>query len=143
MKAVIQRVTSATLKIDGNLVSEIGAGLVVYLGIIKGDTEKDAEYFAKKIANMRIFEDENGKLMYSAIDKGYEVLLVSQFTLAGNTSHGNRPDFTVAELPAIAKPLYEYTGKLIEQTGLAVKYGVFGADMKILQTNDGPVTIIM
>lgn len=143
MKAVIQRVKSAVLSVDGKEISAISEGLCVYFGVIEGDTETNAAYFAKKIANMRIFEDECGKMNFSALDKGFEILLISQFTLAGNCSHGNRPDFTAAEKPDKAKATYEKFGKLLEGYGLSVKYGVFGADMTIMQKNDGPVTIVL
>ena len=143
MKAVIQRVKRTTLSVDGNLISEIPFGLAVYLGVKVGDTQKQAEQTAKKIAALRIFEDENGKMNLSVRDVGGEILLISQFTLYGDSSHGNRPSFTMAERPELAQPLYEYTAeKLREFGGVAVKQGVFGADMKIEQFNDGPVTII-
>ena len=143
MKAVVQRVKKTTLSVDGKLISEIPFGLTVYLGIKTGDTEKEAAYLAKKIAALRIFEDENGKMNLSVKDVGGEVLLVSQFTLYGDASHGNRPSFTLAERPERAEPLYEYTEKQLSEQGVVVKKGVFGADMKIEQYNDGPVTILL
>ena len=142
MKAVVQRVKKTTLSVDGTLISEIPFGLTVYLGVKAGDTEKEAAYLAKKIAALRIFEDENGKMNLSVKDVGGEVLLVSQFTLYGDASHGNRPSFTLAERPERAEPLYEYAVEQLIAQGVTVKKGVFGADMKILQLNDGPVTII-
>ena len=143
MKAVAQRVKKTTLSVDGALISEIPFGLTVFLGIKSGDTEKEADYMAKKIANLRIFEDENGKMNLSVKDVGGEVLLVSQFTLYGDTSHGNRPSFTLAERPERAEPLYEYAVNALRAHGVTVKKGVFGADMKIEQYNDGPVTILL
>jgi D-tyrosyl-tRNA(Tyr) deacylase len=143
MKAVIQRVLDANLKVDGKLISEIGKGYVIFLGVQKGDTTENADYFIKKIPPLRIFEDENGKINKSIVDVGGEILLVSQFTLFADTSHGNRPSFLDAELPEHANELYEYVCKGIASTGIVVKKGVFGADMKIQQVNDGPFTVII
>ena len=143
MKAVAQRVKKTTLKVDGELISEIPFGLTVFLGVKVGDTEKEAAYLAKKIAGLRVFEDENGKMNLSVKDVGGEVLLVSQFTLYGDTSRGNRPSFTLAERPERAQELYEYAVKELADYGIIVKKGVFGADMQIEQHNDGPVTILM
>ncbi|MDE5766218.1 MAG: D-tyrosyl-tRNA(Tyr) deacylase [Clostridia bacterium] len=143
MKAVVQRVKETSLTVDGNLISSIEFGLTVFLGIKQGDCEQQAERLAYKIANLRIFEDDNGKMNLSVKDVGGEVLLVSQFTLYGDCSHGNRPSFSTAEEPERANQLYEYCAKKIRENGLSVKQGVFGADMKISQYNDGPVTIII
>ena len=143
MRAIVQRVKQTSLQVDGNLVSEIPFGLTVFLGVQCGDTDKQAEQIAKKIANLRIFEDENGKMNLSVLQVGGEVLLVSQFTLYGDCSHGNRPSFTLAERPERAEPLYEYAVKCVESYGVTVKKGVFGADMQIKQHNDGPVTILL
>ena len=143
MKAVVQRVKKTTLSVDGQLISEIPFGLTVFLGVKAGDTEKEGDYIAKKIAGLRIFEDDNGKMNLSVKDVGGEVLLVSQFTLYGDASHGNRPSFTQAARPEIAQPLYEYVAKQLLSYGVVVKTGVFGADMKIEQFNDGPVTILL
>ena len=143
MKAVIQRVLSASLSVDGRTVSEIGKGLVVYLGVGKGDTADDCVYFARKIANMRIFDDGAGKMNLSALSEGYSVLLVSQFTLYGDAAHGNRPSFSGAELPDAANALYELTAENLRALGLTVKQGIFGADMKITQVCDGTVTITL
>ena len=142
MKAVIQRVLSANLKVDGNLISEINAGYVIFLGVKKGDTKENADFFIKKIPTLRICEDENGKTNKSIVDTNGEILLVSQFTLYGDTSHGNRPSFIEAEGPEKANELYEYVLDGLLKQGLVVKKGVFGADMKIDQLSDGPVTII-
>ena len=143
MKAVIQRVLDANLKVDGKLVSEIGQGYVIFLGVAKGDTKETADYFIKKIPSLRICEDENGKINKSIIDVKGEILLVSQFTLMANASHGNRPDFLAAEAPDIANQTYLYVAEGLKNAGVPVKLGVFGADMKINQTNDGPFTVIL
>ncbi len=142
MKAVIQRVRGTSLSVDGKLISEIPFGLAVYLGVKVGDTDDMPAAMAKKIAAMRIFEDADGKMNLSVRDVGGEVLLISQFTLYGDCSHGNRPGFTMAERPERADYLYERTAEELAICGVAVKKGVFGADMKIEQFNDGPVTII-
>lgn len=143
MKAVIQRVLDAELRVDGELISKIGKGYVIFLGVGKGDTTQEADYFIKKIPPLRICEDENGKINKSIVDTKGEILLVSQFTLFANTSHGNRPDFLSAEGPDKANELYEYVVDGLIKQGLTVKKGVFGADMKINQTNDGPFTVII
>ena len=143
MKCVIQRVLSANLKVDGKLISEIGKGYVIFFGVQKGDTLDKADYFIKKIPSLRIFEDENGKINRSILDVGGEILFVSQFTLMANASHGNRPDFLMAEYPDKADEVYRYTANGLEKQGITVKLGVFGADMKIEQINDGPFTIIL
>ena len=143
MKAVVQRVKHTTLKVDGELVSEIPFGLTVFLGVQCGDTREQADYLMNKIANLRIFEDENGKMNLSVKDVGGEVLLVSQFTLLGDASHGNRPSFILAERPEKAEPLYEYALTALSAHGVTVKKGVFGGDMQILQANDGPITILL
>lgn len=142
MKAVIQRVDSATLSVDGNVVSQIGHGLVVYFCVEKGDAESLCQTFAKKLAKLRIFADQNGKMNLSVADVGGEVLLVSQFTLAADLSQGNRPSFFNAELPEKANETYLYAAELLKEQGIPVKTGVFGADMTINQQNAGPVTII-
>ena len=143
MKAVVQRVKATSLSVDGKVISEIPFGLTVFFGVKVGDTEKEAEYLAKKIAALRIFEDENGKMNLSVKDVGGEVLFVSQFTLYGDASHGNRPSFTLAERPERANMLYEYAAQKLSEYGGPVKLGVFGADMQIEQANDGPVTILL
>ncbi len=143
MRAVVQRVKNTTLKVEGKLISEIPFGLTVFLGVKVGDSEKEAAQLMKKVSALRIFEDENGKMNLSVKDVGGEVLLVSQFTLYGDASHGNRPSFTLAERPEKAEPLYEYAVKELSSYGITVKKGVFGADMQIEQHNDGPVTILL
>ena len=143
MKAVVQRVKQTKLKVDGALVSEIPFGLTVFLSVKSGDSEKDGEYLAKKIAALRIFEDENGKMNLSVKEVGGEILLISQFTLYGDASKGNRPSFSLAERPERANELYEYTLSALKNQGVIVKKGVFGADMQIEQHNDGPVTILL
>lgn len=142
MKAVIQRVGRTSLSVEGKLISEIPFGLAVYLGIKAGDGEDVCAQMAGKIARLRIFEDANGKMNLSVRDVGGEVLLISQFTLYGDCSHGNRPSFILVERPERADFLYEKTAEELSVLGISVKKGVFGADMKIEQYNDGPVTII-
>ena len=142
MKAVVQRVKFAELKVDGNLISSIEKGLVVYFGVAKGDNLTKADYLARKISNLRVFEDENGKMNKSVKDVCGSILSVSQFTLLADVSHGNRPSFIEAEEPTIANETYNYFCNKLAEENVPVKKGVFGADMKILQENDGPVTII-
>ena len=143
MRAVVQRVSSAKLTVEGKLIGAIGKGLAVYLGVGRGDGEVQAQKTAKKIAALRIFSDDAGKMNLSAGDVGGEILLISQFTLYGDCTHGNRPSFTAAEAPAAANALYERVAELLRGYGLTVKTGVFGADMHIEQANDGPVTILL
>lgn len=143
MKAVVQRVKQTNLCVDGREISSIARGLTVFLGVGLGDAEKDGDYLAKKIAALRIFEDGQGKMNLSVRDVGGEVLLVSQFTLYGDASHGNRPSFSLAERPEWANALYLYTAERLRELGVTVKLGVFGADMQIVQQNDGPVTILL
>ncbi len=142
MRAVVQRVKETTLRVDGKIISQIPSGLVVFLGVKKGDSKETALKLANKICTLRIFEDENGKMNKSVKDVSGQVLSVSQFTLYGDVSHGNRPGFSDAEVPELAKPIYEYFSKCLQNNGVITKLGIFGADMKISQINDGPVTII-
>ena len=149
MKAVIQRVNEAALSVDGEQVAAIGRGLVVYVGIEQTDLEPDVIAMCKKISAMRIFSDDAGKMNLSVCDIGGEVLMVSNFTLCADISHGNRPSFTQAMRPAIqASEMFDYCVNvmrdLLREVGLSdnVKCGIFGADMRIDQSNDGPVTII-
>ena len=144
MKAVIQRVNGAKLSVDGELISEIKQGLCVYYCAETGDKGEYSEYMAKKIAAMRIFSDENGKMNLSVKDVGGSILVISQFTLCADTSHGNRPSFSTAMAAAEAEKEYLRFAELLRSNGVGeVKTGVFGADMQIEQYNDGPVTIIM
>lgn len=145
MRAVVQRVKFARLSIEGSLISSIERGFMVLLGVNENDTEKDADLTAKKLAGLRIFDDENDKMNLSLNDVGGSILIVSQFTLYGDCSHGNRPSFIEAARPEKAVPLYEYViERLGEKLGEnRVKTGVFGADMQIELLNDGPVTIII
>ncbi len=144
MKAVVQVVKKACLSVDGQVVSKIGKGFVVFFCVEKGDNDEKMFYFVKKIGGLRIFADENGKTNLSLADVGGEVLFVSQFTLAGDCERGFRPSFIGAEEPAKAKEMYLRAGKLLEESAkVPVKFGVFGADMQIEQTNDGPFTILL
>ena len=143
MKAVIQRVSRAMLRTDGKTVSQIGAGFCIYLGVEKGDSAAEADALARKIAKLRIFEDEAGKLNRSALDCGFEALVISNFTLCADCSHGNRPSFAGAEAPEAANALYERFCEVLAEAGLRTARGVFGADMEIEQINDGPVTIVL
>ena len=142
MKAVVQRVKYTSLSVNGKLISEIPYGLVVFFGVKKGDDFKSADFLASKIAKLRVFEDENGKMNKSVLDVGGEILSVSQFTLYGDVSHGNRPGFSDAEIPERANEIYMHFNNALISNGVVVKTGVFGADMKISQLNDGPVTIL-
>lgn len=142
MKFVAQRVSKASLTVDTKPVSDIGHGLVVYFGVKVGDTKAQAEKCAEKIAHLRVFEDDAGKMNLSVGDVGGEVLLVSQFTLYGDARKGNRPSFIEAERPEPADVLYRYAAERLQALGIPVKRGIFGAHMVIDQVNDGPVTII-
>lgn len=143
MRAVIQRVGETKLSVDGNVVSSIPFGLTVFLGVKRGDCEDLAARLAYKVARLRVFEDDLGKMNLSVKDVGGEVLLVSQFTLYGDCTRGNRPNFSLAEEPVRAKNIYELCAQKLREEGLSVKCGVFGADMKISQFNDGPVSVIL
>lgn len=142
MKFVAQRVSRARLTVNDEPVSEIGRGLVVYFGVRAGDNEAQAQKCAEKIARLRVFEDGAGKMNLSVSDVGGEVLFVSQFTLYGDAKKGNRPSFTQAEHPERADELYRFAALKLEEQGVPVRLGVFGAHMVIEQVNDGPVTII-
>ena len=131
MRAVVQRVAGARLSVNNREISRIGGGFVVYLGVTHADTQADADYIAGKIARLRVMEDDAGKMNRSLSDCGGEVLLVSQFTLYGDCSHGNRPSFTQAARPEQAEPLYERVAAQIAACGIPVRCGVFGADMTI------------
>ena len=143
MKAVIQRVKHASVEVDGKLVGSCNEGFLVLLGVAEGDTEKEAEMLCRKIVNLRIFEDDAGKMNRSLIDIDGEMLVVSQFTLLANYRHGNRPDFLASAKPDEANRLYEYFKTLAQKELRRVESGIFGADMKVELLNDGPVTIVM
>ena len=143
MKALLQRVKSAGVSIGGQSYSSIEQGLLILLGVEKGDTETEAAWLAQKIINLRIFEDSAGKMNLSVQDITGELLIVSQFTLAGDTSRGNRPGFDTAARPEVAKPLYEYMVNKLSNSGLKVATGVFQADMQVSLINDGPVTFML
>ncbi len=143
MIGLIQRVKKASVTIDNKLFSSINAGILVLYGVEKGDEKEKAEKIADKISKLRIFEDENGKMNKSIKDISGEVLVVSQFTLAGNCAKGTRPSFDRAELPEKANEMYEYFIKQLKDKGLPVKTGVFGAMMDVELINDGPVTFIL
>ena len=144
MRLVIQRCLEASVKIDGEIVSSIGKGLLVLVGIEQGDTQADVDWLVGKTAGLRIFDDEAGVMNLSVTDTGGEVLAVSQFTLTASTRKGNRPSYIRAAGHELAVPLYEsYCEKLSEALGRSVGKGRFGADMKVSLVNDGPVTIII
>ncbi len=142
MKAILQRVSFAEVKVDDTTVGKIGNGFLVLLGIAEGDTEKEADALSAKIATLRVFTDENDKMNLSLADIDGEVLVISNFTLYADCSHGRRPNFMKAAKPDVAEPLYEYFCKKMSDNGVRkVEKGVFGADMKVSLLNDGPVTI--
>lgn len=144
MRTVIQRVTSASVTIEAEVVGEIGMGLMILLGVTPEDTMADADWLVGKISRLRIFDDANGVMNLSVLDAGGEVLVVSQFTLMASYRKGNRPSYIRAASPDVAVPLYEYfVDKLQQALGRDVPTGRFGADMQISLTNDGPVTIVM
>jgi D-tyrosyl-tRNA(Tyr) deacylase len=143
MRAVIQRVSLAEVKVAGEPVGRIGHGLCVFLGIGKNDCESNADHLAEKIKNLRIFEDENGKMNRSAEEAREEILVVSQFTLYGDCRKGNRPSFSNAAPPDAAERLYEYFVQRLRGAGLRVETGQFKARMDVTLTNDGPVTFIV
>ena len=143
MKALIQRVKSARVTVDGKVVGSIGPGILTFLGVAVGDTEKELEWTVSKILKLRIFEDDQGKMNLSLADKGAEHLIVSQFTLCGDTSKGNRPSFIGAAPPDVAKPLYEKALALSSAAGVRTAGGQFQAHMEVELINDGPVTFIL
>lgn len=144
MRAIIQRVSSASCSIEGHICGEIGKGFMILLGIEDNDTEEDLNWLAQKISNMRIFSDENGLMNKALTDVQGNILLISQFTLFASTKKGNRPGFTRSAKPDLAIPMYEKMIRELEKTtGTKVQSGVFGADMQISLVNDGPVTIII
>lgn len=143
MKILIQRVAHAKVDVDGKTVGMIGEGLLVFVGITHSDTKAQAAWLANKLINLRIFEDAQGKINQSLIDRKGAALIISQFTLYADCSEGRRPSFTQAAPPEIAKPLYEQFVKEVQQGGVAVETGVFGAEMKVSLLNDGPVTLLL
>ena len=143
MKAVIQRVTRATVQVEGRTVGAIGSGLLVLLGVAKGDGDGDCRYMVEKLSGLRIFADDAGKMNRSLADVGGAVLLVSQFTLLGNTKSGRRPGFEEAALPEDAKRLYEQVAAALKAQGTTVEMGVFAAHMMVELVNDGPVTFLL
>ncbi|MBS0153752.1 MAG: D-tyrosyl-tRNA(Tyr) deacylase [Nitrospira sp.] len=143
MKAVLQRVTSASVEIDGQIVGQIQHGLMVLLGVAKGDDESDSRYLIDKIRSLRIFSDEQGKMNRSLADVGGAVLLVSQFTLLGSTASGRRPSFDEAASPALAKGLYEQVATGLRESGTRIETGIFAAHMRVALINDGPVTFVL
>ena len=141
MIALLQRVSSAAVSVDGRIISEIQRGLLVFLCAVKGDSAKDLDYLAKKVLQLRLFEDAQGKMNLSVSDVRGAILVVSQFTLAASTRKGNRPSFDNAETPEAAKAWYDLFTKQLENAGLTTKTGVFGAMMDVSLVNDGPVTV--
>lgn len=143
MRAVVQRVSAASVTVEDRKVGTIGPGLLVLLGVARGDTEKDGEYLAEKLAGLRIFEDEEEKMNRSVAQIGGSILLVSQFTLYGDVRHGRRPSFTQAAPPEEANRLYEDLAQKLRDKGLTVETGQFQAHMEVSLVNDGPVTILL
>lgn len=143
MKGLIQRVKRASVTIDGKVYSKINQGILILFGVEKGDNEQNADKLADKLCKLRIFEDEDGKMNKSILDVNGEILIVSQFTLAGDCKKGTRPSFDKAELPQRANELYEYFVDLIKQKNIPVGTGVFGAMMDVELVNDGPVTFML
>lgn len=143
MRAVVQRVDKAKVTVDGKIVGEISRGLMVLVGVVEGDTEKDVQYLADKVTGLRIFEDEAEKMNLSVKDIGGEILSVSQFTLYGDCRKGKRPSFDKAAKPETAIVLYEKFNELCRQQNIKVETGVFGAHMLVELSNNGPVTILL
>lgn len=144
MKAVIQRVTSASVVVEGKTLGAIDRGFLILLGVHENDTEAEADLLAKKVANLRVFEDDEEKMNLSMLDCGYSALVISQFTLLANTKKGNRPSFIAAARPEVAIPLYERFMEQLKANGVGdVQHGEFGADMAVSLVNDGPVTIVL
>lgn len=143
MRFLVQRVKEASVEANQQLVGKIQKGYLVLIGITHTDTEKEADFLVNKLINLRIFTDENNKINLNLKQVNGEILLVSQFTLYGNASHGNRPDFIEAARPEYAKKLYEYIIEKVKDNGINTQTGIFGADMKVHLINDGPVTIML
>ncbi len=143
MRAVVQRVSRASVNVDGQIVGQIGAGLLILLGVGQDDTESDADYLVDKITGLRIFEDAEGKMNRSVVDEGGAILAVSQFTLFGDVRRGKRPSFDAAARPEQAKRLYEYFVGKVRAAGVRSETGTFQAMMQVALTNEGPVTILL
>ncbi|GLC88477.1 D-aminoacyl-tRNA deacylase [Lysinibacillus piscis] len=143
MKVVLQRSKAASVTVDGQVTGAINSGYVLLVGITHEDTVEDVAYLAKKIAQLRLWEDSEGKMNYSIVEHGGEILSVSQFTLYGDVKKGNRPSFSNAAKPDVAKPLWDHFNQALREYGLQVETGVFGAMMDVALINDGPVTILL
>lgn len=144
MRAVIQRVLNSNVTVDGEIIGSVGKGYMILLGVEQGDTKLDADKLIKKIPVLRVFEDENGKMNLSCLDVDGEILVISQFTLCADCSHGRRPSFINSAAPDTARELYEYFKSELANAGIKkVASGEFGADMKVSLINDGPVTIVL
>ncbi|KOS60962.1 D-tyrosyl-tRNA(Tyr) deacylase [Lysinibacillus agricola] len=143
MKVVLQRSKAASVIVDGKVTGAIDSGYVLLVGITHEDTQEDVEYLAKKVANLRLWEDADGKMNHSILERGGAILSVSQFTLYGDAKKGNRPSFTSAARPEVAKPLWEAFNNALREHGLHVETGIFGAMMDVALTNDGPITILL
>ena len=143
MKIVVQRVKKADVKVDGKIVGKIDKGFMVLVGVTHTDTKENADYLAKKLCKLRVFEDENEKMNLSLKDVGGKLLLISQFTLYANTADGNRPSFIEAARPEQANEIYEYFCEKCKEQGIEIQKGIFGAHMEVSLINDGPVTIII
>ncbi|MFJ6208265.1 D-aminoacyl-tRNA deacylase [Lysinibacillus sp. NPDC092081] len=143
MKVVLQRSKAASVTVDGKVTGAIDSGYVLLVGITHEDTQEDVEYLAKKVANLRLWEDADGKMNHSILEQGGAILSVSQFTLYGDAKKGNRPSFTSAARPEVAEPLWEAFNNALREHGLHVETGIFGAMMDVALTNDGPITILL
>ena len=143
MRLLVQRVLNSNVKVDGKVVGEINKGYMVLLGVTHDDDKEKADYLVNKLLNLRVFEDENGKMNLNIKQVGGELLIISQFTLYGNTKDGNRPSFIDAAKPDKANELYEYFIEKCKQENIKTEAGIFGADMKVSLVNDGPVTIML
>ena len=143
MKCLIQRVTRASVRVEDTVVGEIGAGLLVFVGVQPGDTDEQVARMSQRLLSYRLFGDAEGKMNLSVVDTGGSILLVSQFTLAADTGRGNRPSFSSAASPALAEHYYEALIKVLNASGTPIATGQFGADMQVSLTNDGPVTFLL